>query len=104
MHVHAAALCLSLHSAFAPHGDGLQGSNLSVEILGGTKIDKYKKMIYEAKSGEELTCSNQLTSNKSIAIVTRVTFAQRNVICDITSGMTTTNAWTWIFTFLSDAS
>ena len=38
MQVHAAAKYLSEQSAFAPHGDGWQGSLLSVEILGGTEM------------------------------------------------------------------
>ena len=38
MQVHAAAKFLSEQRAFAPQGEGWQGSLLSVDILGGTEM------------------------------------------------------------------
>ena len=103
MHLQDAAPFRSVHSAFEPQGDGLQGSGLSV-ILGGAETfpAKFKPFVHNIKF--TLTCRYPLTRYKCISGIPRIACTCRDMTSDPTCSMSPTDSRARVDTVLVDTS
>ena len=99
MHLHEAACPLSVHSAFIPHGEGLQGCMTSIG-LGVAIIHSFS---FKMSSICITLTWWPITLSKWITYVPRDTNANWIMVPNIAFCIDTTKSWTRILTFPVDA-